>query len=156
MYPAKNHTACALFLALTVAAVVILAPAGCGGGGGETENGEATVVEAAFNFAFEGDSSDFLSLVAPSLVEEARREMPEITDEELGAVMMAGFLRDLPYTGMVDVRYMAELDGDRAVVHAWGTFHDERGEEVEISEMDALRIILVKEEGRWYLDLLDL
>jgi hypothetical protein len=37
----------------------------------------------------------------------------------------------------------------------WGTFVGPDGQEVEVEKSDALRVPLLEEGGRWYVDLLD-
>jgi hypothetical protein len=76
--------------------------------------------------------------------------------QTLGGVLIAGFLEDVPFTGLVQAEYDVEVTGDKAAVYVWGTFLDSSGAEIEISEAEALRIPLMRDGGRWYLDLLDL
>jgi len=81
--------------------------------------------------------------------------MPDATNEELAAVLVSGFLEGLPFASIKSASYETEVEGDKAVVHLWGVFTDSGGEEVNLTQTDALRIPLVNEGGRWYLDLLD-
>mgnify|MGYP001035254029 CR=1 FL=1 len=136
--------------------LLLVAAAGCGGEAPEPVSGEQPLAEEALKAAFNGDNQAFLSLVAPSFLEEVGQEMPDVEDEVLGGILVAGFMEDVPYTGMKEVRSQVDTSGDNAVVHVWGVFLDENGEEVTVREADALRITLVKENGKWYLDLLDL
>lgn len=136
--------------------LALVAAVGCGGEASPSGSGEPSLAEEALKAAFAGDNQAFLALVAPSFLEEASREMPDVEDEVLGGILVAGFLEDVPYTGMKEVQSQVETAGDKAVAHVWGVFLDENGEEVTVREADALRITLVKENGRWYLDLLDL
>ena len=136
--------------------LALVAAAGCGEEASPSISGEQPLAEEALRAAFSGDNQSFLALVAPSFLAEASREMPDVEDEVLGGILVAGFLEDVPYTGIKEARSQVEAMGDEAVVHVWGVFLDENGEEVTVREGEALRITLVKEDGRWYLDLLDL
>lgn len=142
-------------LAVAILTLVTAAFAGCGGESTQVSE-EQALVEKAIKAALAGQYLQFLSLVAPSFVEEARREMPDATDEEIGGVLVAGLLKDLPFQSIRQANYEVETNRDKAVVHVWGGFLDFGGEEIDISEVDALRIPLVYEAGHWYLDLLDL
>jgi len=141
----------------SVIAILILtgfAVAGCGARSGMDE--QQLVVDKAINSAIAGDDLQFLSLVAPAFREEASLQMPEATEGELAAVMAAGFLEDIPFASIKSANYETEADADKAVVHLWGIFVDAGGEGISIELPDALRIPLVREGGRWYLDLLDI
>jgi hypothetical protein len=135
--------------------LVLVAAAGCGGEASESTSGEQSLAEEALNAAFKGDNQAFLALVAPSFLEEAGQEMPDVEDEVLGGILVTGFLKDIPYTGIIEANSQVDTYGDEAVVHVWGVFLDENGEEIAVREADALRVTLVKENGRWYLDLID-
>ena len=145
-----------LFVILFTLFLLLVAAAGCGGEASEPVSSEQSLAEEALNAAFNGDNQAFLALVAPSFLEEVGKEMPDVEDEVLGGILMSGFLEDMPYTGMKEASSQIDTSGDKAVVHVWGIFLDENGEEVTVREAEALRITLVKENGRWYLDLLDL
>jgi len=82
--------------------------------------------------------------------------MPGVDDESLGGVLIAGFLEKLPFQSVKEADYESDVQGDKAVVHLWGVFLDEHGEEMQIPRAQAVRIPLVRESGRWYLDLLDI
>jgi hypothetical protein len=140
------------FLPLLLA---LLVAAGCGGSSSQGVNQE-TLAEKALRAAFNVRKAEFVSLVAPSFLEEARREMPDTDDETLGGVLIAGFTEKLPFAGVVDATYRLDVQGEKAVVHVWGQFLDSQGTEISIAEAQALRIPIIKENGRWYLDLLDL
>lgn len=140
-------------LSLSVAFFLILP--GCGSGTGALSE-EEQVAERALRSAFAGDGEAFLRLVDPSFVRGAREEMPDADDETLGVILLSGFLQDIPYSGMPRPRYQVEQEGERAVVHVWGSFLDAEGREVEVAEEEALRVPLLREGGRWYLDLLDM
>jgi len=137
----------------TAAAVALLA--GCGSPPAQRSTEEA-LAEVALESALDGRNAEFVSLVAPSFLEDARRQMPDADDEVLGKVLISGFLEGVPFEGIVDATYFVEVEGDRAVVHVWGTFRDSGGAETDLPETDAVRIPLINEGGRWYLDLLDL
>lgn len=138
-----------------LAALALFLAAGCGRP--ETLRGaEERAAEGVLDAALGGRNAEFVSLVAPSFLEDARREMPDADDETLGKVLVAGFLEDVPFAGAVEAVYGVEVAGDRAAVHVWGTFVDEAGSEVILPEAEALRIPLVNEAGRWCLDPLDL
>ncbi|MDY6795545.1 MAG: hypothetical protein SWK76_09765 [Actinomycetota bacterium] len=140
-------------LFLAIAAVTL----GCGGGSSSDPGGGMEGVTAeAFSAALDGDGERFIRLVAPSFLEEARREMPDIDDVVLGDVLIAGFTEDLAFTGIEEAVYEAEVNGDRAVVHVWGSFTGADEGRVMLEEADALPVPMVRENGRWYLDLLDL
>ena len=140
-----------LFACLTLLAVA----AGCGGSSTVRADEEQTV-ERAVQAALDGERAEFVTLVAPSFLEEARAEMPDAGDETLGGILIAGFLEDIPFAGIEDAAYEVEATGDKAAVYLWGTFRDSAGAYMEISEAEALRIPLIRENGRWYIDLLDL
>jgi hypothetical protein len=135
--------------------LVLFLAAGCGGSSSQGGN-EETLAEKAMRAAFGAQRAEFVSLVAPSFLEEARREMPDTDDETLGGVFIAGFLNTLPFAGIVDAKYRLDVQGEKAVVHVWGLFLGSQGEEISIPEAQAVRIPIIKENGRWYLDLLDL
>jgi hypothetical protein len=146
-----------LCLALTFACLLLLSfAAGCGGSSGAGGGGLEAVAEQALRAALEGNETAFANLVAPSFMQKVRSEMPDAEDETLGRVLIAGFLEDIPFAGIVTAAYGVEADSDKAVVYVWGVFIDSSGNEIEIGEAGALRIPLVREEDRWYLDLLDL
>jgi len=142
--------------ALVLAALVVTSLLGCGGGPPSQRSSEEMVTEDALRTALAGERVEFISVVAPSFLEEARREMPDIEDEELGGVLVAGFLKNIPFEGIKEATYQVEVRGDKAVVHVWGVFLDAGGGEMNIPESEAVRTPLIKENGRWYLDLLDL
>jgi hypothetical protein len=142
--------------AFALAALVLTSLLGCGGGSPSQHGGEETVAEGALRTALAREGGRFISLVAPSFLEEARREMPGTEDGELGGVLIAGFLEGIPFVEIKNASYQVEVQGDEAVVHVWGVFLDAGGGEVNIPEPQALRIPLIREGGRWYLDLLDL
>jgi hypothetical protein len=52
--------------------------------------------------------------------------------------------------------FEVSTEGDRSVVHVWGDFQDLEGNEMSLGEGQALRVPLRREEGRWYVDLLDI
>jgi hypothetical protein len=135
--------------------LTLLIAAGCGGSSSQGKN-EETLAEKAMRAAFNARRTEFVSLVAPSFLQEARREMPDAEDETLGGVLIAGFLDKLPFAGIVDATYRLDVQGEKAVVHVWGQFLDAQGAEISIAEAQAVRIPIIKENGRWYLDLLDL
>lgn len=145
-----------LLIILFLCLLVLAAAAGCGGDVSSSGSSELPLAEEALKAAFDGENQTFLTLVAPSFLEEVRQEMPDAEDEVLGGILVAGFLEDVPYTGIKEARSQVETTGEEAVVHVWGVFLDENGEEVTVREAEALRITLVKENGGWYLDLLDL
>jgi hypothetical protein len=128
---------------------------GCGGSSASRSEQEL-VVERALNAALQGEKAEFVTLVAPSFLGQARAEMPDVDDEILGGILIAGFLEDIPFSGIVEASYEVEADGDEAVIYVWGLFLGPDGREMEIDKAEALRIPLVKEGGLWYLDLLDL
>lgn len=134
---------------------LILFAAGCGGQG-EARVPEELVAERTLRAALAGERAEFEGLVAPSFLAQARAEMPDSDDEILGGVLIAGFLEDIPFAEVVAAEYGVETEGDRAAVYVWGTFAGAGGEEMTMSEAEAIRIPLVRENGRWYLDLLDL
>lgn len=142
-------------LAATVALAAVLA-AGCGGTAAPERSEEERVVEAALQAALRGDGEAFLELVAPSFLERARAEMPDADPATLGSVLLAGFAEKVPYAGAGDLSFEVSTEGDRSVVHVWGNFQDLEGNPVALDEGDALRVPLLREGGRWYLDLLDL
>jgi hypothetical protein len=135
--------------------LALLVAAGCGGSSSQGK-GEETLAEKAMAAALNARRTEFVYLVAPSFLEEARREMPDADDETLGGVLLAGFLENIPFTAIVDAEYRLDTQGEKGVVHVWGSFLDSQGAEVDIAEAQAVRIPIIKEDGRWYLDLLDL
>ncbi len=142
-----------LAVVLTLAAVTA---AGCGKPASPARSEEERVAEEALRAAMRGDGEAFLRLVAPSFLEVARAEMPEADDETLGAVLLAGFTEDVPYGGVEEPVFQVDVEGDRAVVHVWGVFLDREGNRMDLGEGEALRVPLRREEGSWYVDLLDL
>ena len=136
-------------------AVALTLAAGCGSLPGQRAD-EELLVEKALGTALAGERSEFVSLVAPSFLEEVRAEMPDAGDETLGGILIAGFREDIPFAAVREAAYEVETEGDEAVVHVWGAFLGSGGEEMDIPEAEALRFPLVREGGRWYLDLLDL
>lgn len=144
-------------LVFVIACLLLTAfAAGCGGSPGAGGGGREALVEQALRAALEGDEAAFSSLVAPSFMQEVRSEMPHVGEETLGDVLIAGFLEDIPFAGIVEPVYGMQADGDKAVVYVWGVFLDFAWKEIEIGEAEALRIPLVLEGDRWYIDLLDL
>ncbi len=130
--------------------------AGCGGSPQDRRSAEEKLAERALSAAFAGDSAGFVSLVEPSFVANARAQMPDVDDVELGGILIAGFTEDIPFRGIKEAIYDISTCGDRAVVHVWGLFTSPDGGEVEVGEADAVRIPLIRVEGNWHLDLLDL
>ncbi len=153
---ADNRRLAPPLLACALAALLLSAAAGCGGSPAAPRTEEEAVADRALRAALSGERAEFVALVAPSFVAQARAEMPETDDKTLGGVLIAGFLEGVPFTGIQDAAYVIETAGDKADVYVWGAFFAPDGSEMEISEGDALRIPLIYEDGRWYLDLLDL
>jgi hypothetical protein len=146
----------ALILLALICAALLAAAAGCGGDTPDTRPQEVQVAERALQVALGGERTEFVGLVAPSFLEQARAEMPDTDDETLGGVLIAGFLEGIPFTRMIEAQYsVGENNGDPSV-YVWGSFVDADGAEVIIEEADAVRIPLVREDGRLYIDLLDL
>jgi hypothetical protein len=133
----------------------LLAVMGCGGSP-ETRPEEELLVEKALQAALGGERTEFVGLVAQSFLAQVRAEMPDTDDQTLGGVLIAGFLKGIPFEGILAAEYDIETDGDRAAVYVWGSFVDAGGAEISVSEAEALRIPLIREDGRWYIDLLDL
>jgi hypothetical protein len=146
MLPSVLALTCIAFLGLLC---------GCGGSS-VSRSEEELVVERSLNSALQGERAEFVILVAPSFLEQARAEIPDVDDETLGGILIAGFLEDIPFSGIVEAYYEVEVDEDEAVVYIWGLFIGPDGREVEIDKAKALRIPIVREGGSWYLDLLDL
>ncbi|MBC7254405.1 MAG: hypothetical protein H5T72_10625 [Actinobacteria bacterium] len=142
--------------ALAALLMVALTASGCGKSAAPERSEEERVAEEAVRVAMRGDAVAFLQLVAPSFLERARAEMPDAEPETLGAVLLAGFSEEVPYAGAGDLFFEVSEEGDRAVVHVWGEFLDAEGNAVSLGQGDALRVALRREEGRWYVDLLDL
>lgn len=141
---------------MTAAILLAALLAGCGGSPEEGRGAEERLAERALTAAMAGEKAAFVSLVDPSFVESSRAQMPDIDDEGLGGILIAGFLADIPYRGIKEANYDVDSSGDEAVVHVWGVFLSPGGEEVELGEAEAMRIPLIRVDGRWYLDLLDL
>lgn len=143
---------------LLVAALVLAVglAAGCGKTASPARSEEERVAEEALRAAMRGDGVAFLELVAPSFRERAKAEMPDADPETLGAVLLAGFAQDIPYSEASELLFEVSTEGDRSVVHVWGDFQDLEGNRVTLDQAGALRVPLVREEGRWYVDLLDL
>jgi len=136
--------------------ILFTAAAGCGGTPVSTRPEGEVVVEDVLRAALEGEKAEFVTMVAPSFLAAVRSEMPDTDDETLGGVLIAGFLENIPFSAVVDADYSIDTTGDRAAVYVWGVFLDGNGLEMEIAEAAAVRIPLIRENGRWYLDLLDL
>jgi hypothetical protein len=135
---------------------LVVSAAGCGGPS-ENRAEEEVVVEKALQTALGGERVEFVRLVAPSFLAQVRAEMPDTSDDTLGGVLIAGFTEGIPFEGVAVAEYDIEVTGeDRAAVYVWGSFLDGSGAEIRISEAEALRIPLVRENSRWYIDLLDL
>ena len=128
---------------------------GCGGSAASHPEKEL-VVDRALKAALQGENAEFVTLVAPSFVEQARAGMPDVDDETLGGIFIAGFLEDIPFSGIKEASYGFNQGGDKADVYVTGLFVAPDGREMEIEPAEALRIPLVREGGYWYLDLLDL
>ncbi|MEW6555385.1 MAG: hypothetical protein AB1384_14000 [Actinomycetota bacterium] len=144
---------------MAVSCLALLATAaGCGGEVPDARPREVQVAEAALQAALAGEKAEFVGYVAPSFLEQARAEMPDAGDEVLGGVLIAGFLEDIPFTGIVapQYSYLGYASTGKAAVYIWGRFTGADGDEMVIEEADAIRIPLVGEDGRPYLDLLDL
>jgi hypothetical protein len=148
----------ATFLMLTLSCMALLAAAaGCGSDTPDTRPEAVRVAEGALQAALGGDRVEFLGLVAPSFLAQARAEMPDVDDETLGGVLIAGFLEDIPFAGIVEAQYsLSEYPTGGTVVYAWGRFVDAEGNEMVIEEADAVRVPIVYEDGRPYIDLLNL
>jgi hypothetical protein len=144
-----------LFLVCVFLVPFAAAAAGCGEPP-VTRAQEEVVAERALQAALNGKKAEFVTLVAPSFLAEARAEMPDSDDETLGAVLIAGFLKDIPFSSLVNVSYEVAAAGDEAAVYVWGVFLKSDGQEIVIEEAGAVRIPLIRENGSWYLDLLDL
>jgi hypothetical protein len=142
-------------LAAAVLVLAAVAAVSCGGTSARLDEQQA-VVDKAIQAAEGRDSARFLALVAPSFRDQARQQMPDVSEEDLGSLLASGFLEGLPFAVVKNAKYETEVNGDKAVVHLYGTFNDSQGAEVKIGEGEALRVPLVNEGGRWYLDLLDI
>jgi len=147
--------ACLFLLCFVALLSVPFSAAGCGG---ETpaRSEEERVAERALQAALSGDGTSFAALVAPSYLERAGGEMPDADRETLGDVLSSRFSQSWSFRGVKAPVFEVQEEGDKAVVHVWGEFEGAGGEPLEITRPQALRIPLIKEEGRWYLDLLDL
>ncbi len=152
-----SRTIALILLGLSCLAL-LAAVAGCGTEAPDTRPEEVQVAERALQAALGGEKIEFVGLVAPSFLAQARAEMPDTDDETMGGVLIAGFLEDIPFAGMVEAQYsyFEYMSGGKAAAYAWGRFIDAGGNEVVIEEADAVRVPLVYEEGRLYIDLLDL
>jgi len=150
----------ATVLMFTACLVLLSSAAGCGGDTPNTRPTAEQFVEKALLTALSGKRAEFVGLVAPSFLEVARAEMPDVDDETLGGVLIAGFLEDIPFSGIIEAQYgvweYAVETGQTKVVYVSGRFIDGEGNEMVIGEADAIRIPLYVEEGRLYIDLLDL
>lgn len=142
-------------VACLLLAVTLLTAAGCGRPSLERSE-EERVAEGVLKAVMERDGKTFLEMVAPSFLEQAKSEMPEADEETLGGVLLAGYSQKIPYREAENLVFQIQEEGDRAAVHVWGDFRDWAGEKVTLTEGQALRIPLRREEGRWYLDLLDI
>lgn len=147
--PLMFLTVCMLLVPMVVCA------SGCGQPS-ETRAEEEVVAERALLAALKGEKAEFVTLVAPSFLAEVRAEMPDTDDETVGGVLIAGFLAGIPFSSPVETSYEVVQAGDEAVVYVWGVFLAPDGGEIVIEEAGAVRIPIVREDGRWYLDLLDL
>jgi len=152
----KRAGACGwLRLPICACMLIFAVAAGCGEAPVSRPE-EEVVVERALQAALKGERNDFVTLVAPSFVADMRTEMPDSGDDILGGVLVAGFLEDIPFSAVVDATFNIDSSGDEASVYVWGVFLDESGTEMVIDEAAAVRIPLVREDGSWYVDLLDL
>lgn len=140
---------------LFVACALVLYTSGCGKEP-PAKSEQEEVAERVLRAVAENDGMAFLGTVAPSYLDQARSEMPYVDDNTLGDVLLAGYARKVPFRGMTAPVFQVSVEGDEAVVHVWGDFLGAEGEKVTLGEGQALRIPLVREGGRWYLDLLDL
>ncbi|MBN2026060.1 MAG: hypothetical protein JW854_04810 [Actinobacteria bacterium] len=145
-----------LILACVLLPPLAVGAAGCGEPP-ETRAEEEVVAERVLLAALNGERSEFVTLVAPSFLAEVRAEMPDSDDETIGGVLIAGMLEGIPFAGIIEACYSVwEYSQQTVAVYVSGRFVDAGGAEITISEADAIRIPLVSEDGRWYLDLLDL
>lgn len=135
--------------------MALLPLAGCGGEA-PARSEEEKVAEEALRSALSGDGASFADLVAPSYLERAEAQMPDADRETLGDVLAARFSQSWPFSDLTAPLFEVRAEGDRAVVHVWGEFLGTGGEPVTLPQSQALRVPLVKEGGRWYIDLLDL
>jgi len=139
---------------------MLLAPLAVGAAGcgepSETRVEEEVVAERVLLAALNGERAEFVTLVAPSFLAEVRAEIPDSDDETLGGVLIAGFLEGIPFSSLINASYEVAATGDEAVVYVWGSFLGPDGQEMVIEEAEAVRMPLIREDGRWYLDLLDL
>ena len=143
--------------AVLVSACLILAGVlgGCGGSPAPRPE-EELIVDRALNAALQGEKAEFVTLVAPSFLEQARAEMPDVDDETLGGILIAGFLEDIPFHGIREAAYSINSAGDKADVYVTGLFVGPDGQEIKVDGAEALRIPIIREGGSWYLDFLDL
>jgi hypothetical protein len=151
---AQNRLPRFLFLAVACALFAAFV-SGCGDTA-ISRAGEELVAEKAIEAALSEEKAEFVNLVAPSFLEQARAEMPDADDQTLGGILIAGFREGIPFAGVVEATYDVEVAGDRASVYLWGSFTGSDGSQIEIGEAEALRIPLTREDGRWFVDLLDL
>ncbi len=157
-HPFSTRTVSALSvlaLVLVSACAIVLCLGGCGKEP-LTRSEQEEVAERVLRAVAENDGMAFLGTVAPSYLDQARSEMPYADDGMLGDVLLAGYAQKVPFRRMTAPVFQVSVEGDKAVVHVWGDFLGAEGQKVTLAEGQALRIPLVREGDRWYLDLLDL
>lgn len=157
-YKGRAKLAAALVLFICCALVAI--PAGCGSRRSHRSDlpPREQVVENLLFGIVEQDPAAVLSTLPPTWLDGTRADMPEATDEEIGAVIVDSLRYEFPYTKILAVQYRVEEreDGTSDVFY-WGEFQGTgasgKKRTVTIKEADARSFNLSEIDGSYYLNI---
>ena len=106
----KGRAKLAAALVLFICCALVAIPAGCGSRRSHRSDlpPREQVVENLLFGIVEQDPAAVLSTPAPTWLDGTRADMPEATDEEIGAVIVDSLRYEFPYTKILAVQYRVE------------------------------------------------
>ncbi len=115
------------------------------------------VVDSFLRGLAAGDGEAMLSALPPGCVQEILNDLTTLSEEELARILQRTLQARFPCIGIREAHYRTEERGeDSAVVFCWGSL-EVAGEGApsarEITEEEALSFPLLRQGGRWYMDI---
>lgn len=147
-------------LVLFVCCALVPITAGCGSGRSRRSDlpPREQVVEDLLFGIVEEDPAAVLSALPPAWLDGTRGDMPQATDEEIGAVIVDSLRYEFPYTKILALQYRVEEreDGTSDVFY-WGEFQETgasgQKRTVTVKEADARSFNLIEIDGSYYLNI---
>jgi hypothetical protein len=155
-------------LALIVAALLIVALAGCGGTEPGPHNEQEQLVDNVLRARLAGDFEPALDAIPPDYIEQIKTFMPDLSDEQLREILLTSLQSAsqsaFSFEGaeIVEIFYRTESQGpDTVRVFYWGTIQYQEAGETKtqtVTQTDAetqgFSFPLVRQQGKWYWDLI--